>query len=144
MVTYTQAIKYIRPVSGQKLHIFLMANDFYSFAYDGSNYRHYESSGASAPEKIEWIGHKGAFRSKVRRWINNSFTYQSLMFRLKQRYLKEEPEKLATLDLKSFKIAETWRIYQLLGPSKALSIVEHAFPSCFSGAARRTLRFFGC
>ena len=147
MVTYTQAIKYTSPRKGQKVHIFLMANDFYSNGYGMSTARYYEKFKEMNITNISWPGNRETVNSIFRRWLsNNSFTYQYFKFRSKSSNAEQqsaESEELSLINITEIEYdCEKLEEYRSqFKSSKTFALIEHAFDiSCYDDQAISNLR----
>jgi hypothetical protein len=146
MVTYTQALKHVSPGKGQNVHIFLMANDFYSNGYGMSNARYYRQFKDAGPAEIFWAGRMETSETKVKRWLsNNSFTYQFINFKFdikKQKDVIRDANHLPLIELDEIQLdcnlLEKYR--HMFENSKTFSLVEHAFDmSCYDQNALENL-----
>jgi hypothetical protein len=146
MVTYIQALKHIEPRKGQNVHIFLMANDFYSNGYGMSNARYYRPFKDADPAEIFWAGNIETFETKAKRWLsNNSFTYQFIKFKFdakKQKDVMRDANYLPLIELDEIQLdcglLEKYR--DMFENDKTFSLVEHAFDmSCYDQKALENL-----
>jgi len=139
MVTYTQAIKKIKPRKGQNIHIFLMANDFFSNGYGMSNAKYYEQFREKGPEEIFWDGRTETATTKFKRWLsNNSFSYQFFNFKnsaKRPNIYTQDSAALPLIELGEVQmdcgLLENYR--NMLKNPITFSLVEHAFDlSCYN------------
>lgn len=140
LVNYRNFIRNTQFSDRATIHIFLMANDFYS-KYAMSTAKYYESTNQGS----NWPGNKETLLTKAKRFIaNKSFTYQTLAFKWnknsdagKRRHNSELPK----LELRQvMKDCEKLNKWNSVLSDLAYSLVEQAFdPSCLSEEAQRNI-----
>jgi hypothetical protein len=127
---------------GQSIHIFLMANDFYSNGYGMSNASYYKPFRNTRPEDVFWEGNIETFETKFKRWLsNNSFTYQFFNFKFRSNERKQvrrdtnylpfiEHDEIQT----DCELLENYR--DKFKNKRTFSLIEHAFDkSCYDQKA---------
>lgn len=141
-LTYYEAIRTIEPSRGQHVHIFLMANDFYS--YYGLSTSSY-SKKVNFDDDIKWPRRTENFLTYITRFVsNNSFTYQTLKYKmtkeLKYRKILKLPvvsEPTVNSDCGVLK-----QYFKKFGKTRLYSLVEQSFDkNCFSSRALENLEY---
>ncbi len=145
MLTYLQAIRDINPSKGQVVHVFLMANDFYSF-YGWSTKDYVRKFAKLGLDKVDFNRSSESFNSRFWRWLaNNSFTYQLINYKLKPTRTNDSAGESRNLPLitENDIVTDCSKLgyyREILGDSLAFSLVEHSFDqSCFTDQANLNL-----